>query len=506
MPLITPRNRLVRQPQHVAPIDYAGLAKGIRILWNPATGPVDLVTGRIWTAGGNAAIVPAQNGKVFSFDGVDDYYAYTGYPELTGNVGTFFMWCPLVGIPDTNGHVLFGASSPVVSAYEIYPDLKVSIGSNTPSSGNLASWFGTVNRSLVFVSGGTAANTKCYLDGIDSRLTWIDAPKAWGSGDKNFNLGRYVGGNLRDFGGSILVAGFTDAVWGSAEARAFHENPWQLFRAPARKLWPVDTRLGLNGVAAIQVNSGSAVEITQHHALAIAGLAQADGISAVKIEQNQILAANASVQSNLNSAAGITRSVALAGAVIARAGTLSAGKVTQAHILSGKGWMQGKTLPRAAITQTHTLTEAHLAQFNAGGILSISVGSGTLVGKPSMQANASGTGGVTQIHSLVATFCSQINKASAKAISDGVVIESALISKPAEAIHIKKPGIPVGTPPWLKIMLEILTGRRGNRITLPAFRTLTFSAPPTQAECEALYAYINSVRDSLEQLISRMDG
>jgi hypothetical protein len=167
---------------------------------------------------------------------------------------------------------------------------------------------------------------------------------------------------------------------------------------------------------------------------------------------------------------------------------------------------QGKALPGEAITQAHILAEADLTQLNAGGILLISIGSGKLVGKSSTQANASGTGVVTQIHSLVATFCSQINKASAKAISDGVVIESALISKPAEAIHIKKPGIPVGTPPWLKTMLEILTGRRGNRITLPAFRTLTFSAPPTQAECEALYAYINSVRDSLEQLISRMDG
>src|SRR5690349_8485251 len=104
MSLITLRNRFASQPQRAAPIDYAGLAKGMRILWNPAAGPVDLVTGRSWAAGGNASIIPAQNGKVFSFDGVDDYYAYTGYPELTGNVGTFFMWCPTVGGPDTYGH------------------------------------------------------------------------------------------------------------------------------------------------------------------------------------------------------------------------------------------------------------------------------------------------------------------------------------------------------------------------------------------------------------------
>jgi hypothetical protein len=55
-------------------------------------------------------------------------------------------------------------------------------------------------------------------------------------------------------------------------------------------------------------------------------------------------------------------------------------------------------------------------------------------------------------------------------------------------------------------MIETLTGRRGNRIEAPKFKTLTFSATPTQTECEALYAYLNTVRDALEQLISRMDG
>lgn len=503
---ITLRNRSNSQPQLAAPIDYAGFGRGMRILWNPAMGPVDLVTGRVWTAGGDARILPGTDGHVFLFDGIDDYYAHTGYPELTGNIGTFFMWCPRVGVPDTNGHMPFASSSPVVTGYEIYPDLKVAIGSNTPSSGTLASWFGTVNRSIVFACGGAAATTRCYLDGDDSMLTWIDAPKAWGTGDKNFNLGRYAGGSLRDFDGTILVAGFTDAVWGAAEARAFHENPWRLFKTPARKLWPGDSRLGLIGVAAIQASSTSGGEIVQHHALAAAGSTQAGGVDTVKVEQNQLLVATTPVQSNLNSAAGITRGVALVGTGIAPGRTLTSGKVSQAHMLGVSALAQGKALPGEAITQAHLLAEADLAQFNAGGILSISIGSGTLVGKPSTQANASGTGGVTQIHSLVATFCRQSNKASAKAISDGVVIESVLINKPVEAIHIKKPGIPVGTPPWLKIMLEILTGRRGNRITLPAFRTLTFSAPPTQAECEALYAYINSVRDSLEQLISRMDG
>jgi hypothetical protein len=348
-------------------------------------------------------------------------------------------------------------------------------------------------------------NSILYVNGVQVASAPATAPSA--------SLLLYVGANGNGggvpnyaFNGDIDMVGVYNRLFSPSEIYDLYQNPWQLFRVPARKLWPGDTRLGLSGVAVIQVNSGSAVEITQHHVLAVAGLTQAGSAPPGKIKQNQILAAAALVQSNLNSAAGITRGVALASAVIAPGRTLSAGKVSQVHMLGMGALAQGKALPGEAITQAHILAEADLTQLNAGGILLISIGSGKLVGKSSTQANASGTGVVTQIHSLVATFCSQINKASAKAISDGVVIESALISKPAEAIHIKKPGIPVGTPPWLKTMLEILTGRRGNRITLPAFRTLTFSAPPTQAECEALYAYINSVRDSLEQLISRMDG
>ncbi len=119
------------QPQYNAPIDYAGLGKGTQILFNPAVGPVDLITGRAWSPGGNAFVTVSQHGRVLNFDGVDDFYAYTGYPELTSNVGTFFIWCTRVGVADTYGHVLFGTSSPNVSGHQIFPNLTVSIGSNS---------------------------------------------------------------------------------------------------------------------------------------------------------------------------------------------------------------------------------------------------------------------------------------------------------------------------------------------------------------------------------------
>lgn len=71
---------------------------------------------------------------------------------------------------------------------------------------------------------------------------------------------------------------------------------------------------------------------------------------------------------------------------------------------------------------------------------------------------------------------------------------------------MSKPPIPSSAPPWLRTTLEILTGRRRNKIAVPAAQTLTFSASPTKAECEALYAYVGDVRSALAQLIERMDS
>lgn len=87
----------------------------------------------------------------------------------------------------------------------------------------------------------------------------------------------------------------------------------------------------------------------------------------------------------------------------------------------------------------------------------------------------------------------------------GIVVD-AFLSSMGRSTAIKKPGIPVNTPEWLKTLLEILIGRRNNKITVPKFEELTFSSTPTKAECEALYSYVNSVRSSLESLINRFDS
>lgn len=77
---------------------------------------------------------------------------------------------------------------------------------------------------------------------------------------------------------------------------------------------------------------------------------------------------------------------------------------------------------------------------------------------------------------------------------------------------MKKPNIPStngqATPGLVRAVkdnLEIITGRRGNGINLPDVQTLTFSAAPTQAEYQALNAYVNEWGKVLVALKARLD-
>lgn len=93
-----------------------------------------------------------------------------------------------------------------------------------------------------------------------------------------------------------------------------------------------------------------------------------------------------------------------------------------------------------------------------------------------------------------------------KAVDLGIVSDAWLTQLRSASYGIKKAGIPSATDAWLRTNMEIMLGRRGNAIPVPVRRTLTFSATPTKAECEALYAYANSIQDALNQLITRFDS
>ncbi len=145
---------------------------------------------------------------------------------------------------------------------------------------------------------------------------------------------------------------------------------------------------------------------------------------------------------------------------------------------------QDNVAAASLIVQAHILTAANATQGNLGGTGAISISTGNLIGAPAAQINLGDTGFVCQI---------------------GVVPDGWLASQTVSSV-LKKPGIPTGTPDWLKTMIEILTGRRCNKIAVPPLQNLTFSATATKAECEALYSYVNDIRASLDSLVNRLDG
>lgn len=241
MSLIHLPRRRNPQPQGSVRINYNGLGKGLKMLFIPSLGAIDVVTGRVWSKNGDVTTGGDTRGRVFNFDGTDDYLSFTGYPELTSNTGTLFFWCPTVGGPDGFGCVLIGSSSPSVFAPQVLGTGAISIPGPGASTGTIP-WFNSSNSCIALSYGGTAATMKAYFNGKDSGLTWSGTdPNAWGAGNKTINLGRYPGGNTWDFSGSMLIAGWTDSVWGEAEARKFYLDPFSLLVSQNRSIFFPDS-------------------------------------------------------------------------------------------------------------------------------------------------------------------------------------------------------------------------------------------------------------------------
>jgi len=73
-----------------------------------------------------------------------------------------------------------------------------------------------------------------------------------------------------------------------------------------------------------------------------------------------------------------------------------------------------------------------------------------------------------------------------------------------------KPGLSSPKDPsfgeQVKILLEILTGRRGNKITPVYEKLLTSAAAPTKAEFDPLCEQVVALQTKINELISRLDA
>lgn len=252
-----------------------------------------------------------------------------------------------------------------------------------------------------------------------------------------------------------------------------------------------------------QANQSSAGAITQAHQLAAAPSAQANPSATGAISQAHQLAASPSAQGNSALAAGVSQAHQLAGAGAGQANPASAAAIAQAHILIHAPSIQDNIAAASAVVQQHILAAAASQQANQAPGAAIQT---PINGQPSTQSNASSAGSISVNRVLTAAGAQQNNISGTGATSNGVVADEWLTNLKTTSYGIKKAGIPNDAPAWLKTDMEIVLGRRNNRVPVPVKRTLTFSATPTKDECEALYAYVNDMQDSLNRLITRFDS
>jgi hypothetical protein len=99
----------------------------------------------------------------------------------------------------------------------------------------------------------------------------------------------------------------------------------------------------------------------------------------------------------------------------------------------------------------------------------------------------------------------RVGSFSGKAVDLGAIFDQWHGIETAKAA-IKKAGIPSTTPEWLRTNMEIILGRRGNAIDVPETPELTFSATPTQAECQALFDHVKATNEALQQFKERFDN
>src|SRR5687768_4290861 len=241
----------------------------------------------------------------------------------------------------------------------------------------------------------------------------------------------------------------------------------------------------LIGGTGAQGNAASAGAITQSHSLTISNAVQANpaSVGGIALDGDINLTVQASVQSN----------------------SFFTDPIHQTHILVISATAQGNSTEAVTVTQVHPLTAAQLAQVNSVSTGPVFVEGQLAVDEP-LQANSLSAGAITTIQTLVIGGFAQDNRMSSGAVSPGAIFEAAAAAGTELRERIKKPGIPSDAPRWLRTTIEIILGRRNNKIEIPQHQEITFSATPTQDECKALYDYTSSVRNSLEQLINRLDS
>jgi hypothetical protein len=348
-----------------------------------------------------------------------------------------------------------------------------------------------------------AASIEIFLDGASvGSAGYTKDPGAVGNGSFS------VKGDATSPHQMLTVQAFAGKL-SATEIRSLQNQPWQVFGAPPRRLYIVTGGTGtinLVGAASTQAGTSDTGAISQTHILVGANSLQAENSGTGAITQAHALIGSNSTQANTGSSPAITQTHILVSTNSTQANASSTGSIAGGANLTIAPSTQGNSSSTGVITQTHALVMAPSVQDNIAAASAI-VQAHILAGSNSTQGNLGGTGAISlSTGNLIGASSNQINLGGTSVISMIGIVPDAFLDSMVVSTAIKKPGVPTGTPEWLKTIIEIILGRRGNKIAVPAQQNLTFSSTPTQAECQALYSYVNQVRDSLDSLVNRLDS
>lgn len=478
------RRQARRQPRHAAPVIHAGLGQGLRAFWIPQGEGSPLirnhVTGKQSVGFGGVSPGISAYGHILSFT--------TGYVD-TGDVidiaGSEITIALRLRLPGSSTRRLFGNHQNSSTGYLLYQNgLAIGCYLNNVLVAHSPDLVGGEWSQVAFSC--LAGNKLLALDGAVTSAPGSVSISGTGTTVK---LGAYNWAGHPNFNGDIEYAAVWDRGLSVPELLAFQENPYRLFQAPTSRIAASAGYHEVVGPGLDIVHASSAGAITQVHALAAADDLQTNTAGSAMVTVGALLD--------------------LGGASMVQANSGGQRAIAQTHVLDPASSTQAYRVAAVAAVQVHILAADEIRQANAGGTGAVTKSQGDLAAVSFVQSNTGAAGAISQMHVLVIPIslqASQENKARAGSITDGVMVESALTTGSVSRIRVRKPGVPAGTPEWLKTMIEILTGRRGNRISTPPFRPLTFSDTPTRTECEALYSYTNEVREAVEKIVTRLDS
>jgi hypothetical protein len=249
-------SRYTQQPQQATQIEWGNpIARGLALAANPGAGAFDLANNRNATASNGMTRGAGALGvgfKAAANSSLGMRFADSRMASSDGaGTGDFTYLVIANPKPSTTREMLIASQN---GAQEFYLCANIAVAGSTATSGRLSAFTN--------VGGSSGAETNGYIDGAphvygysragaigslyaDGRLvagaTVLQA-QMWSATSSD-----YVGGyNSAGFGTSnsvFLVLGWNRAL-SNAEIAVISANPWQLFKAPARRLWLASAATG----------------------------------------------------------------------------------------------------------------------------------------------------------------------------------------------------------------------------------------------------------------------